>query len=167
MNLQLATYQPRRHGVKNPSNTNRAAATDGRMATGASHPAAKKGRFCPLYRPTVTRALSACPALMVLDNLNTHFAKAFHEVLGAKRAEKILCRLVFHYTPKHASWLNMAEIEIGILEKQCLHGRIASAEELITQIDAWQARRNQHRSTINWTFTRIQADQKLGRIYVA
>jgi hypothetical protein len=104
---------------------------------------------------------------LVLDNLNIHFAKVFQEVLGAKRAEKLLRRLVFHYTPKHASWLNMDEIEIGILDRQCLRGHIASAEELITQIDAWQARRNQQRCTLNWTFTRSKADHKLSQFYVA
>jgi hypothetical protein len=103
----------------------------------------------------------------VLDNLNIHFAKVFRAVLGAKRAEKLLCRLVFHYTPKHASWLNMAEIEIGILDRQCLRGRIPSAHQLITHIDAWQAQRNLQRCTINWTFTRSKADHKLSRFYVA
>lgn len=104
---------------------------------------------------------------LVLDNLNTHFAKGFTEVLGAKRAERLLKRIVFHYTPTHASWLNMAEIEIGILDKQCLKGRIPSAEQLTTAVDAWQKRRNQQRKTINWTFTRQDADKKLGKHYVA
>jgi hypothetical protein len=104
---------------------------------------------------------------LVLDNLNIHFAKVFRAVLGAKRAEKLLCRLVFHDTPKHASWLNMAEIEIGILDRQCLRGRTPSAHQLIAQIDAWQARRNLQRCTINWTFTRANADHKLSQLYVA
>lgn len=104
---------------------------------------------------------------LVLDNLNTHFAKGFIDVLGAKRAERLLKRVVFHYTPTHASWLNMAEIEIGILDKQCLKGRIASAEQLTTAVDAWQKRRNQQRKTIDWTFTRQDADKKLGKHYVA
>jgi hypothetical protein len=104
---------------------------------------------------------------LVLDNLNTHFAKGFIEVLGAKRAEQLLKRIVFHYTPTHASWLNMAEIEIGILDKQCLKGRIPSAEQLATAVDAWQKCRNQQCKTINWTFTRQDADKKLGKHYVA
>lgn len=104
---------------------------------------------------------------LVLDNLNTHFAKGFVQVLGAKRAERLLKRVVFHYTPTHASWLNMAEIEIGILDKQCLKGRIASAEQLMTAVEAWQKRRNQQKKTINWSFTRQDADKKLGKHYVA
>jgi hypothetical protein len=104
---------------------------------------------------------------LVLDNLNTHFAKVFVDVLGQKRAEQLLRRVVFHYTPTHASWLNMAEIEIGILDKQCLKGRIATEETLKAEVEAWQKRRNQQRKTINWTFTRQDADKKLGKHYVA
>jgi hypothetical protein len=104
---------------------------------------------------------------LVLDNLNTHFAKGFVDVLGAKRAEKLLRRIVFHYTPTHASWLNMAEIEIGILDKQALKGRIATADKLGAEVEAWQKRRNQQRKTINWTFTREKADKNLNKYYVA
>jgi len=104
---------------------------------------------------------------LVLDNLNTHFAKGFIEILGAKRAAKLLNRIVFHYTPKHASWLNMAEIEIGILDKQCLNSRIATEAKLVSEVAAWQQRRNQQRKTINWTFTRAKADKKLSKYYVA
>lgn len=104
---------------------------------------------------------------LVLDNLNTHFAKVFVDVLGHKRAERLLKRIVFHYTPTHASWLNMAEIEIGILDKQCLNQRIATEEKLVSEVAAWQKRRNQQRKTINWSFTRHDADKKLGRHYVA
>lgn len=104
---------------------------------------------------------------LVLDNLNTHFAKVFVDVLGAKRAEKLLKRIVFHYTPTHASWLNMAEIEIGILDKQCLNERMATEEKLVSEVAAWQKRRNQQRKTIDWSFTRHDADKKLGKHYVA
>jgi DDE superfamily endonuclease len=104
---------------------------------------------------------------LVLDNLNTHFAKVFVDVLGAKRAAKLLARIVFHYTPTHASWLNMAEIEIGILEKQCINPRIPTETRLMAEIKAWQRRRNRLRKTINWTFTRLKADQKMSRHYVA
>ena len=104
---------------------------------------------------------------LVLDNLNIHFAKIFVDVLGQKRAQTLLRRIVFHYTPKQASWLNMAEIEIGILDKQCLNRRIATEAELITEVQAWQTRRNQQRKTIDWTFTRQDADRKLKKYYVA
>jgi hypothetical protein len=73
---------------------------------------------------------------------------------------------LFHYTPKHASWLNMAEIEIGILSRQCLDRRVASRQLLQSEVDAWQLARNAARRTIEWTFTRQDADQKLGRHYV-
>jgi hypothetical protein len=89
------------------------------------------------------------------------------DVLGAKRAERLLKRIVFHYTPTHASWLNMAEIEIGILDKQCLNERIATEEKLVSEVAAWQKRRNQQRKTIDWSFTRHDADKKLGKYYVA
>jgi transposase len=103
---------------------------------------------------------------LVMDNLNTHFRKCFVEVLGAKEAETLLRRVVFHYTPKHASWLNMAEIEIGILERQCLARRLRDKVTIVAEVDAWQQRRNAARRCIEWTFTRQDADTKLARHYV-
>lgn len=79
---------------------------------------------------------------LVLDNLNTHFRKCFDDVLGRRAANKLLRRAEFHCTPKHASWLNMAEIEIGILNRQWLDRRIASRNALQTEVDAWQQARN-------------------------
>ena len=102
---------------------------------------------------------------IVLDNLNTHFAKGFIEVLGHKRADKLLSRIEFHYTPAHGSWLNMAEIEIGILDKQCLDRRIPTAEKMMTEVKAWKNKRNRQRKTIDWSFTKEKADEKLGRYY--
>ena len=103
---------------------------------------------------------------LVVDNLNTHFRKCFDNVLGTRAATKLLRRVEFHYTPKHASWLNMGEIEIGILSRQCLDRRIDSRELLRSEVDAWQQSRNVLQQTIEWTFTRQDADQKLGRHYV-
>ena len=103
---------------------------------------------------------------LVLDNLNTHFRKCFDDVLGKRAAAKLLRRVQFHYTPKHASWLNMAEIEIGVLSRQCLDRRIPSKQLLRSEVDAWQQARNAIQKTIEWTFTRQDADQKLGRHYV-
>lgn len=103
---------------------------------------------------------------IVLDNLNTHFAKCFVDVLGEKRAAKLLCQVEFHYTPAHASWLNMAEIEIGILDKQCLNRRIPTAEMLTSEVNAWKTKRNRKRKTINWSFTREMANKKLEKHYV-
>ncbi|RMW98312.1 IS630 family transposase [Pseudoxanthomonas spadix] len=104
---------------------------------------------------------------LVLDNLNTHFKKCFDDVLGEPAAAKLLRRVEFHHTPKHASWLNMAEIEIGILSRQCLDRRVASQQVLRREVDAWQQVRNAQQRTIEWKFTRQDADQKLGRHYVS
>ena len=103
---------------------------------------------------------------LVLDNLNTHFKKCFDDVLGERAAAKLLRRVEFHYTPKHASWLNMAEIEIGILSRQCLDRRVASQQLLRSEVDAWQQARNAQQRTIEWKFTRQDADRKLSRHYV-
>ena len=103
---------------------------------------------------------------LVLDNLNIHFKKCFDDVLGPRAAAKLLRRVQFHYTPKHASWLNMAEIEIGILSRQCLDRRIDSRQLLRIEVDAWQQARNALQRTIEWKFTRQDADQKLSRHYV-
>lgn len=103
---------------------------------------------------------------LVLDNLNTHFRKCFEDVLGKHAAAKLLRRVQFHYTPKHASWLNMAEIEIGILTRQCLDRRTATQDLLKSEVAAWQLDRNKEARTINWKFTRQDADAKLSRHYV-
>jgi len=73
-----------------------------------------------------------------MDNLNTHFRKCFEDVLGTKEARTLLRRVVFHSTPKHASWLNMAESEIGILDRQCLDRRLPDRPTLTAEVDAWQ-----------------------------
>ena len=104
---------------------------------------------------------------LVMDNLNTHFRKCFEEVLGVKEAKALLRRVVFHYTPKHASWLNMAEIEIGILDRQCLDRRLPDRAKLVAEVDAWQQRRNDDKRGIAWSFTRQDADQKMARHYVS
>ena len=103
---------------------------------------------------------------VVLDNLNTHFEKAFVDVLGKSQAAKLLHRVRFHYTPKHASWLNMAEIEIGVLTRQCLTTRFETRETLQRNVKAWERRRNRQRRPLQWTFTRQKADTKLSRHYV-
>lgn len=103
---------------------------------------------------------------LVMDNLNTHFYKCFEEVLGARKAQSLLRRVVFHYTPKHASWLNMAEIEIGILDRQCLDRRLPNRSVLVAEVDAWQLRRNEDQRQIVWSFTRQDADKKMARHYV-
>ena len=103
---------------------------------------------------------------IVLDNLNIHFRKSFEDVLGRHAANRLLRRVQFHHTPKHASWLNMAEIEIGILNRQCLDRRLPDRPTLRREVNLWQRARNTAGATIDWTFTRQDADRKLGRHYV-
>jgi transposase len=102
---------------------------------------------------------------VVLDNLSTHTAGALYETFAAPEAHRILQRLEFHYTPKHASWLNMVEIEIGVLRGQCLDRRIGERTVLETEIKAWQADRNQAGARIQWKFTTQKARNKLARAY--
>jgi hypothetical protein len=104
---------------------------------------------------------------LVLDNRNTHWRESFVEVLGVKTAATLLRRIEFHYTPTHASWLNMAEIEIGVLQRQCPARCSTEPSALATEVAAWQRRRNAARSGIEWTFTRRDADRKLGGHYAS
>ena len=104
---------------------------------------------------------------LVMDNLNTHFRSSFVEVLGVKRAEQMLERVEFHYTPKHASWLNMAEIEIVVMDRQCIGGKLASEAMLKSEVATWKRRRNQAQTRIEWKFTRQDADHKLSRHYIS
>jgi DDE superfamily endonuclease len=103
---------------------------------------------------------------IVLDNLNTHFKKSFVETFGETEAQEILKNIVFHYTPKHASWLNMAEIEIGVMDKQCLNRRIPTKEKMIYALQIWQNHRNQQKAHIKWNFSCQDADRKLSHHYV-
>ena len=102
---------------------------------------------------------------VVLDNLSTHTAGALYETFSAPEAHRILQRLEFHYTPKHASWLNMVEIEIGVLRGQCLDRRIGERDVLVAEIAAWQKQRNASGARIKWRFTTQKARTKLARAY--
>lgn len=102
---------------------------------------------------------------VVLDNLSTHSAAALYQALPAPEARRILRRLEFHYTPKHASWLNMVEIEIGVLRSQCLDRRIDSRHILVREIAAWLRRRNDSGARINWMFSTDKARTKMRRVY--
>lgn len=104
---------------------------------------------------------------LVLDNLNIYFRKCFDDVLGRRAADRLLKRVEYHYTPKHASWLNMAEIEIGILARQCLDRRLPDRDSLRREVDAWQRARNIAKRTIEWKFTRQGADRNLKHHYVS
>ena len=102
---------------------------------------------------------------VVLDNLNTHRPAALYERFEPAEAKRILDRLEFHYTPKHGSWLNMAETEFSVLIRQCLSRRIPDQAALAEQIDAWQSERNAKCSTVEWQFTTADARVKLKRLY--
>jgi len=90
---------------------------------------------------------------VVMDNLNTHHYHSLVEFFGKRQADRIWSRLEIHYTPEHASWLNMAEIELSILSKQCLSRRIPTEWTLITEIVAWEEARNEKKAKIRWNFT--------------
>ena len=102
---------------------------------------------------------------IVLDNLNTHFEKSFYETFSKQEAERILSKIKFYYTPKHASWLNMAEIEINIMERECLGRRIGNENFLKSQLNFWTKQRNKSQKKIICTFTKQAADKKLSKHY--
>ena len=102
---------------------------------------------------------------IVQDNLNTHTAAALYEAFSPAEARRILQRVEFHYTPKHGSWLNMAEIEISIFARGCLSRRVANMPDLRQRIATLEAERNAQRSTISWRFTSNDARDKLHDLY--
>jgi transposase len=102
---------------------------------------------------------------VVLDNLSTHTAGALYEIFPAHEAHRMLQRLEFHYTPKHASWLNMVEIEIGVLRSQCLDRRLGERKHLVREIKAWEKQRNDSGARVKWMFTTDRARLKLARAY--
>jgi hypothetical protein len=102
---------------------------------------------------------------LVLDNLNTHTLGALYEAFEPQEARRIARRLEFHYTPKHGSWLNMAEMEFSVLSRQCLDRRIPTEEILAAEIATWQGQRNEQRTRIDWTFRVPDARKKLHWIY--
>lgn len=102
---------------------------------------------------------------IVVDNLNTHFEKSFYESFSKKEAEKILSKIIFCYTPKHGSWLNMAEIEINMMSRECLGEKIGNEILLKQQIKVWAKGRNKEKKKIIWKFTKQHADKKLSKHY--
>ena len=102
---------------------------------------------------------------LVMDNLNTHTAAALYETFEPAEAKRIWDRFEFIYTPKHGSWLNMAEIELNVLTKQCLNRRIDNRDEIESEVKAWQNNRNIKDAKINWQFTTKDARIKLHRLY--
>lgn len=123
--------------------------------------------FAQCMRDLVDVFPEADKIVLVMDNLNTHTPASLYEAFEPAEAKRILDRLEFHYTPKHGSWLDMAEIEIGVLIEQCLDDRIPDEATLCREITAWQKARNDQRATVNWQFTSIDARNKLKRLYPA
>jgi len=107
----------------------------------------------------------ASKVVVVLDNLNTHTPAAFYEVFPPAQAHALANRLEIHYTPKHASWLNIAEIELSVLARQGLAHNIATTEDLCRQVQSWQDHRYQRIGTVNWQFRTADARIKLKRLY--
>jgi hypothetical protein len=102
---------------------------------------------------------------VVLDNLNTYKPASLYDAFPPAEARRILTKLEFHYTPKHGSWLNMAEIELSVLQRQCLDRRIPDEDTLKREIAAWEADRNATQATIDWRFSVTDAREKLKRLY--
>ena len=102
---------------------------------------------------------------VILDNLNTHRSAALYEAFPPEEARRLLKRLEFHYTPKHGSWLNMAEVELSVFDRQCWDRRIGDAETLARETKALEEVRNSARATVHWQFTNQKARVKLHRLY--
>lgn len=103
--------------------------------------------------------------ILVMDNFKTHTASAFYETFEPKEAKRLWDRFEFIYTPKHGSWLNMAEIELHVLNGQCLNRHISTIKKITAEVEAWQTNRNNKNSKINWQFTNKEARVKLKRLY--
>jgi hypothetical protein len=102
---------------------------------------------------------------LIMDNFKTHSASAFYETFEPEEAKRLWDRFEFVYTPKHGSWLNMAEIELHVLNGQCLNRHIATMDKVVEEVAAWKENRNNRNSKINWQFTNADARIKLKRLY--
>jgi hypothetical protein len=119
-----------------------------------------------VMRDLVDVHFPAAPTIrVVLDNLNTHLAGSLYEAFPPEEARRILDRLELHHTPKHGSWLNMAETELSVLGRQCLDRRIPDKARLASEVAAWEARRNRAEVTMHWRFTTADARIKLRHLY--
>ena len=112
-----------------------------------------------------TQYRDAEKVVVVMDNLNTHVYSSFYETFEPEEARRLIEKLELHFTPKHASWLNMAEIEFGVLARQCLAERMGSMQEIERHVAAWQEERNAKEVTVNWRFTTQDARIKLKHLY--
>ena len=115
--------------------------------------------LCDVHHPGAEKIV------LVMDNLNTHCGASLYEAFAPEQARRLLERLEIHHTPKHGSWLNMAEIELQVLSGQCLARRIGERETLASEVAAWEERRNKDSSPVDWRFTTKDARIKLKRLY--
>lgn len=138
--------------------------------TGFRHIQVKKQRtkkdYCEFMKEIAEIFSEAEKIIIVQDNLNTHDPSAFYENMSAANAFKLTNRFEMHYTPKHASWLNMAEIEISALSKQCLDRRISDIKTMKKEVKAWTKDRNVNQIKITWSFTTNIARTKLEKDYI-
>ena len=103
--------------------------------------------------------------VLVMDNLNTHTAASLYEAFAPTEAKRLADKLEIHYTPKHGSWLDMAEIELSVLARQCLSRHIPDVDTLTREVTAWEQARNDAKRTVNWHFTTADARVKLRKLY--
>jgi len=108
---------------------------------------------------------NATKIVLVMDNLNTHSIGSLYETFPPAEARRLARKLEIHYTPKHGSWLNMAEIELSVLSRQCCAGRIADPKTLSKRIAQWETKRNTAKTAVNWQFTTSKARTKLKQLY--
>jgi hypothetical protein len=124
--------------------------------------------FAHFMKLLVIEGFSGAEVLRVVtDNLNIHKEKSFYEAFSEDEAKQILEKIEFHYTPKHASWLNAAEIEINVMDSECTGRRIGDIGTLTKEVAVWTKKRNDDKKKINWKFTKEKADKKLSKHYVS
>jgi len=124
-----------------------------------------KSDWAEFIRELLNRYEGAGEITLVPDNLSTHKAGSLYETFSPEEAKRICDRIEFVYTPKHGSWLNMAEIELNVLISQCLNRRMGSLDQAVKAVSAWQTCRDNRKAKVNWQFTYQDARVKLRRLY--
>src|SRR5271169_6297377 len=138
----------------------------GGLAQSQGHRPSRRRGLRASAQGTVRRVFSGCQTIvLVQDNLNTHTAASLYAAFPAEEARRLAKRFQWHYTPKHGSWLDMAESELAVLTSQCLDRRIPNKPSLEREVAAWQAHRNKHHAKADWQFTTNDARVKLKRLY--
>jgi hypothetical protein len=155
-------YEYKRHGVCNVFMANEPLA--GKRVVNVTERKTKRD-WAFFIAEIAERYRAAEKITLVMDNLNTHKPGSLYETFAPEQAKKLWDRFEFVYTPKHGSWLNMAEIELNVLIGQCLNRRIGEMATVSAEVEAWQNHRNTKNATINWQFTTRDARIKLRRLY--